>query len=579
MRSLEQALAEHELIVLRVIGEWWELDLMGEQKGACVKALSQVLSQLDMPTELTYLPPEEADAMSDLVVNGGRMPVASFSRQHGEVRQMGPGKMEREEPWLEPESSAEALFYRGFLYRGFDEMPEGVLEFYYLPDELLNKFPQEEAPPAHVVAETAVSPINEPDTTPQTDLPSARSAPPMLEPMRNAAVASLLTAVSHAVDDMTTLLAFAQRTAFSAEERKQLGKLLLNPNSSRRTLLLTIAGELGLLRQTKTGLKPTRTAVKWLQQGRDQQLRTLAEGWSNSAWNDLRHTPGLICEGEAWQNDPLLPRTTLIDYLPREAGWVSLADFTAAIAENDPDFQRPDGNYDTWYIRDAASNQFLSGFESWPQVEGRLLSFLISGSLYWLGMTETGKDEAGDHYFRLTEQGLRWLEQRPFVEDTVQVPMVVQAGGVVQVPFNANRYQRFQVARIADAQPLQPNEPFSYRLTPNSLDAAQEQGIDADRVLQFLASASGRTLPAGVKRAVGRWNEKGVEGRIEQAIILRVRDEAILDILRTNPKTRDFIGESLGDLAATVRQEDWESFLEATAGLGLLLDVNVMRDA
>ena len=193
-------------------------------------------------------------------------------------------------------------------------------------------------------------------------------------------------------------------------------------------------------------------------------------------------------------------------------------------------------------------------------------------------MTETGKDVAGEHYFRLTEQGLRWLEQRPFVEDTVQVPMVVQAGGVVQVPFNANRYQRFQVARIADAQPLQPNEPFSYRLTPNSLDAAQEQGIDADRVLQFLASASGRSLPAGVKRAVGRWSERGVEGRIEQVIVLRVRDAAILDILRTNPKTRDFIGESLGDLAATERQADWEAFLEATAGLGLLLDVNIENE-
>lgn len=578
MRSLEQALAEHELIVLRVIGEWWELDLLGEQKSSCVKVLVQVLSQLDMPTELTYLPPEEADALSDLVVNGGRMPVATFSRQHGEVRQMGPGKMEREEPWLEPASAAEALYYRGFLYRGFDEMPEGVLEFYFLPDELLTMFPQAEAAPPHMVAETA-------DFTDQTDLPRAdlsssrqiasSPAPPSIT---TETIEPLQTAVSHAVDDMTTLLAFAQRTAFSAQERKQLDRLLLNPNKSRRSLLLTIAGELGFLRQTKTGLKPTRTAVKWLQQGRDQQLRALVDGWSSSAWNDLRHTPGLICEGEAWQNDPLLPRTTLIDYLPREQGWVSVSDFTAVIADNDPDFQRPDGNYDTWYIRDAVSNSYLSGFESWTQVEGRLISFLVSGSLYWLGMTETGKSESGGLYFRLTEQGLRWLEQRPFVDDAVQVPIVVQPGGVVQVPFNTNRYQRFQVARIADAQPLSPNEPYRYRLTPHSLTEAQEQGIDAERLLQFLASTSGRPVPAGVRRAIGRWSEKGVEARVEQVVALRVRDAAILDILRSNPKTRDFIGEALGDLAAIVRQEDWEPFLEATAALGLLLDVNVKSD-
>ena len=142
MRSLEQALAEHELIVLRVIGEWWELDLTGAQKGECVQALAELLPQLDVVAEMEYIPPEEAAALQELVAQGGRMPVAAFRRQHGEVREMGPGRLEREEPWLEPVSVAEALYYRGFLYRGFDETAEGLLEFYYLPDELLAQLPQ-----------------------------------------------------------------------------------------------------------------------------------------------------------------------------------------------------------------------------------------------------------------------------------------------------------------------------------------------------------------------------------------------------------------------------------------------------
>ena len=33
MRTLEQALLDHELIVLRVIGEWLRLDLTGTDKG------------------------------------------------------------------------------------------------------------------------------------------------------------------------------------------------------------------------------------------------------------------------------------------------------------------------------------------------------------------------------------------------------------------------------------------------------------------------------------------------------------------------------------------------------------------
>ena len=32
MRDLESALTDHELVVLRVIGEWWGLDLTGSQK-------------------------------------------------------------------------------------------------------------------------------------------------------------------------------------------------------------------------------------------------------------------------------------------------------------------------------------------------------------------------------------------------------------------------------------------------------------------------------------------------------------------------------------------------------------------
>lgn len=108
-----------------------------------------------MPQELLYLSPEEGAALRDLIQAGGQMPVATYSRAHGEVRLMGPGRLEREEPWFDPVSPAESLWYRGFLYRGFDETAEGLIEFYYLPDEMLAQFP-----PAgvKVVAETAVTP-------------------------------------------------------------------------------------------------------------------------------------------------------------------------------------------------------------------------------------------------------------------------------------------------------------------------------------------------------------------------------------------------------------------------------------
>ncbi len=76
-----------------------------------------------------------------------------------------------------------------------------------------------------------------------------------------------------------------------------------------------------------------------------------------------------------------------------------------------------------------------------------------------------------------------------------------------------------------------------------------------------------------MRRAVERWAEHGPEGRLESVLVLRVRDSQILETLQKNPKTRSYIAERLGDLAATVRAGDWRNLQKATAQLGLLLDV------
>ncbi|MFW6182245.1 MAG: helicase-associated domain-containing protein [Chloroflexota bacterium] len=545
MRTLENALSDHDLITLRVIGEWWELDLTGADKEACVEALSERLQQLDFELELNYLPPEESSVLHALVREGGRMPVAAFSRHHGEVRQMGPGRLEREEPWLEPASPAEALWYRGFLFRGFDNAGDdgGLVEFYYLPKEFLEQFP-------------------EPERAPDADVEAASSLDPAQPP------AAYEEATGHAVDDLTTLLAFAQRDGLQRGQLSAVRPYMYAGDEARSDLLLTLAEELELLRAHEGSLRPARAAVGWLQEDRVSQLRSLAEAWSGSSWNDLCHTPGLRCEGSGWSNEPVPPRATLLEALPRDRSWYQLADLVALIKETTPDFQRPEGNYDTWYIRDVEQDVYVRGFENWDLVEGRLLRFLLSGPMAWLGLTEVG-----DGRYRLTEAALQWLDGAPLQGTDVQVPLVVQPDATLLVPFNASRYQRFQAARVAEPQPLDPSEPYQYRLTPDSLSRAQESGIRPERVLEFLEEASGRPIPASVRRAVERWSERGLEGRLQHAVILRVRDSSILDTLQSNPKTRPYIGERLGDLAAVVRGQQWQELQQITAQLGLLLDV------
>lgn len=544
MRTLESALSEHELIILRVIGEWWELDLAGADKTACVKALAETLSQVDLEQELQFLPAEEAEAMRALAAAGGRMPVGTFSREHGDVRQMGPGRLEREEPWFAPASPAEALWYRGFLYRGFDEGEDNgqLVEYYFLPRELYDQFPETETVREKQSSYGALSPA-----TPPEAFEAARAT---------------------AVDDVTTLLAFAQRDGLQEGSRERLAPFLFDAHADRYDLLVTLAEEADLLRETGGALRPARPAVAWLEQSREEQLRALAEAWSGSAWNDLCRTPGLQCEGSGWSNDPIAARSALLDVLPRDENWFRFEDLAATVKEGDPDFQRPEGNYDTWYIRDEETDAYLKGFESWEQVEGRLLRYLIEGPLAWLGMADVGEGR-----FRLTERAVGWLEDRPPQGAGVRVPLVVQADGLVLVPHNGGRYQRFQVARVAEPRPLEPGQPYRYDLTPQSLARAREEGIAPERVLSFLEDAGGRPIPPGVRRAVERWAEHGVEGRLQPVVVLRVREAEILDTLQNNAKTRPFIGERLGPLAAVLRSQDWEAFRRATAQLGLLLDV------
>ena len=70
--------------------------------------------------------------------------------------------------------------------------------------------------------------------------------------------------------------------------------------------------------------------------------------------------------------------------------WRGLDALTAMIKREDPDFQRPEGNYTDWYLRETETGNFLTGFESWDRVDGALIRFIVTGPLYWLGAAALG---------------------------------------------------------------------------------------------------------------------------------------------------------------------------------------------
>jgi hypothetical protein len=73
----------------------------------------------------------------------------------------------------------------------------------------------------------------------------------------------------------------------------------------------------------------------------------------------------------------------------------SLEAFVDGVRQNHPDFQRPAGDYDSWYLREEASGEFLRGFKRWDAVDGALLRFVICGPLHWLGIVDLAAPEVG----------------------------------------------------------------------------------------------------------------------------------------------------------------------------------------
>jgi len=357
-------------------------------------------------------------------------------------------------------------------------------------------------------------------------------------------------------------------------ERLQDGLWIQDP--VRLDLMLALARERGWL--TVGGGRLTIDAAAstaWLRGTPWEGISALFATWRDSTdlapggwgWNDLRHVPTLQVEG-VWRNDPLLARRALLGFLrglPAEA-WYAIADLVAWVKATAPDFQRPDGNYTGWYLRERASGRYLSGFESWDDVEGRLIAFLIQGPLFWLGAAALGLTEGGEvASFQLTPFGAAWLAgitppELPRPDRlTVAEDFSVSAG--LWLPL----FDRFRLLRFTEpgAGRYEPGEPTHHRITRGSLARARASGVQAEAILGFLQRATGGYVPTRVAGALARWGQHGGAVRISRGAVLRVEDASILAALRADPVIAPLLGDLLSAQAVLVSDANLPRLLKA----------------
>jgi hypothetical protein len=542
MPDLIHSLQNRDLGHLRIVAGLWGVDIASPETDAALKELSAALLDREVVREITgSLSIEARSALEALTRAGGKIPWAAFARQFGELREAGPGRRDREQIYLQPISAAETLFYRALLARAFFDTPNGPQEFAYIPDDLFEIIHHGENKNNSVYSVN----LSSPKGTVVKNESLGRLATPKER-------AHILPASDRILDDATTLLA-ALRMSISPPETSVPVNVVTEFLSSAKIIV-------GGVPQ----IEPVRV---FLESSRKDALQTLTAAWHNSStFNELRLIPSLVCDGE-WQNAPHVTRHTLLGFLAQipKNQWWSLPAFIRDIKEKHPDFQRPAGDYDSWFIKRAADGVYLRGFAAWDKVDGALVRYLVTGPMAWLGMVELAAAEEGGTVtaFQITSNVKRHTSAETG-------KLHVSSQGRITIPRLAPRAVRYQIARFCEWDEAKPDE-YRYRVTTASLKKAAGQGLKVNQLLSLLAKNAAAEIPPAFVKALKRWELNGTEARVEVQTVLRVSKPEILEELRKSKAGR-FLGENLGPVTVVVKPGAQSKVLAALAELGLLAE-------
>jgi hypothetical protein len=541
MPDFTESLQGRDLGHLRIIAQQWGIELPDQDLHTAILHLRNSLLEAGIVREmLSTLEPDVKKALDDLCQHSGRLPWAQFSRIYGEVREIGPARRDRERLFEHPVSALEGLWYRGLVARAFFDTPAGPKEFAYIPEDLLALF-----------------------------LPESRTSSPVMgRPASAADYAQVFAANDRLLDHACTYLAAIRVGIDLPETFISLAGEELSPHFLRGLLI-----EAGLLDEGGT---PRADVVRqFLEISRGAAFLKLFQGWKGSnSINELRLLPQLAMEGK-WENDPLRTRKIVLEWLTHisPGTWWNMGSFLAAVKQHSPDYQRPAGDYDTWFIKDLASGMFLRGFSHWDEVDGRLIRFLINGPLHWLGVVDLASPDTSHELtaFRLSRWSQALFNDKPpsgmpVEKETLAVRSDARIGTRRLVPRSA----RYQLARFCDWEKEDPDG-YMYRITPGSLGRAKQQGLKVGQLVTLL-NRYARAVPPSLVKALERWEKLGTETRLEKMVVLRLSSEEILPALRKSRAGR-FLGEPLGPTTIAIQPGAMDKVLAALAELGYLGEI------
>lgn len=536
MPTLAQSLEGQDFGHYQIVAECWGVELNAKDAREAIKSLSLKIPEL-ISASWDDLHAAVQAALTELAGQGGKTRWAQFVRNYGELREMGPGRRDKEQPHRNPISVAEMLWYRALIGRAFLDTSDGPQEFAFIPDDLLARLPRQASSGGQVLG----------------------------RPARPEEHVYEIPATDRVLDEACTLLA-GLRVGLSDGELEAADDWRM-PVSTMK-VLLTAA------KITDKDGKPIPEATRrFLEAGRGEALALLARTWLDSAEiNDLRLMPGLQAEGN-WENDPLQARNKIIGFMrgaPPDQWW-SISALAADIKARNADFQRTAGDYESWYLRDETSGQYLRGFEYWEVVDGALIAYFIRGPLHWLGFVDLAAPAEGEPATAI--RWSRWSEalikgQAPFGLKVESLRLKVDSRGGVFVPPLVPRAIRYVISRFCDWLPKQ-RDAYRYQVTARALERARKHGLEVRQLAGLLKAHSSSSLPPNLVQALKRWEQQGAQARIEAMQVLRLNSAGAMKALRASRAAR-YLGEPLGPTSVAIKPGASLQVLQVLVELGYL---------
>jgi hypothetical protein len=482
------------------------------------------------------LPADARNALNFILQSEDKVPWLAFERNYGKVREMGAGRRDRERPDLKPTSAAERLWYCGLLGRSFFDEKPSPQEFAYIPKEIFYVLTSQKT---------------------KAGLPPGR-------PAEKDSLLYKTFSTDRILDDICTLLA-------ALKKKQPFEYHLSKEEPSYKVFIQTILSQSGIINEN--GLPVPENTRKLLESTRSEALYSIATTWlSSSRINDLANISSLEFEGTL-KNDPLATRKAVIQLinLVPQGSWWDLNAFIQHIKKNQPDFMRMAGDYDSWFVKEKQSGEYLSGFSNWENVEGRIIHYYLTGPLHWLDMIDLAStaENAPANAFRSSGLWNQPLDNEKLMEiHKENESLFVKSNGTISIPLFAPRSIRYLIARYSDWAGVNSSN-YIYRISDKSLSEAFSQGLNPGKLILLLKKHSSQPLPPNLLAALERWEKVGSQVRIYNPTILTFTNKKLLDDMLKSRVSRYF-GERLNPVSIVVRPGSENKIVEELLELGIL---------